>query len=319
MPPKHTKDQLTEMEMADLRKVAKAMKVNPAGKRAPDLIREILKKQANAAGKGTAADPKSGKKGPTKAKARVVEDDVDDSDEDEEEEEEVATKKKTASKTPAKKTAAAAKKSKGGELDTEEKLEAILGVLTKVAEFCEIDMPESLGGESSGDDEEAEEEEEEESEEEEEEADEEDSAEEEEEESEEEEEEQEIDEEVVKKASLEQLQEIAQQINDTYDAQIDATITSRQVLRQQIIKFIRENEETENEVEEEDEPKKGDGAPDWLEEGAKVEGLYDGDWYKGEVTEVGKKSVSVYFEDDDSTAELKFKEVRQLKGKKKSA
>lgn len=362
---KHSTESLQKLSMPDLRNLAKKYKIVVAGKRPADMIREILKKQANAAGKGTAADPKSGSKKTKvnpKASKKSASIELDD------EEEVKMPKKKTASKTVATKTALKSKKGVTKTKPTKVAKKAtppwesvgadVLEVLRQVAEWCEIEgLPTSLGGktkskaeepdededdaeeeevdedEEEEDEEEVaededEEEEEEESDEEEEEEDEEavdeddsdedESDEEEEEEDEDEEEvrEVEISKEQVMKATLSELIAIGNTINDAAGEELVDVSTKKQIiLRNQILKVLKDNESGETEVDDDDEPKKGDAAPGWLKKGTRVKAKYEGAWYTGTIGKVGKKLAEVEFDEDESVSDVPFGDIKPLKKK----
>lgn len=86
---KYTKEKLAGKSLGELRTIAKKLGVNPSGKNAADLIREIVKASKGAAGKGTAADPKAKtKRGKPGRKASKDDDEEDEEEEDEEEDEE---------------------------------------------------------------------------------------------------------------------------------------------------------------------------------------------------------------------------------------
>lgn len=86
-----TKEDLSKKTLADLRSIAKSLKINPAGKRPADLVREILKAEAAKSGKGTAAHPapKPVQKGVAPKHLKVVPKKAVEEEEEEDEDEEV--------------------------------------------------------------------------------------------------------------------------------------------------------------------------------------------------------------------------------------
>jgi hypothetical protein len=327
---KHSKEELSKLLFPELRKLARKFGISPAGKQPPDLRREILKKQAKAGGKGTAADPvktTKGKKEPSMAKASK------------------------------------AKKKAAEEVSDEDKLNALVVFAAEVAESLELDLPAALQSEASdddeeeadeadedeeeadeeeSDDEEAEDEEEESDEEEEEEADEE--AEDEDEDDEEEEkpkkgkakakkskaddedddddeeeadeEDEDVEEEVtitseeLDEAGLPKLKEIGEAINESTGKEtIDVSIGSARILRKRIKEFLEKNADTEVE----EAPTKSSKAPQWVKKGVKCKAKYEGSWFKVRVESVGKMHATCYFDEDESEAEVPFEDLKQLK------
>lgn len=320
----HTQNSLKALDTDSLKAVAREWGVPTGGRQRPELIRHILKVQANSLGKSTPADPKSGhnRRGlrprrPVSTNPLTVEDG----------DEEIAMPIKTKSKSS---KSATSKKIERSLEDLYEKLLENNRLLKAIAEEAGVKAKVSKAAkeeeeEEEEDDEEevAEEEEEEESEDEEEEEESDDEEEEEEEvaEDEEEEEEEEEDEEEegkdlrinvdeVKKADFTDLKRIGKEINKVEGKRvIDVTATNRTVLRNQILEYLSNNAETEEE--EDDEPKKGSGTPGWLKKGAKVKAKFEDDWYLGVITAVGSKRATVAFDEDNSEADIPFADIKQ--------
>lgn len=353
-----TKDELTKKSLPELRALAKKMKINPAGKRPADLIREILKTTAKKKGKGTAADPIKKKKTKTVVKPSVKK--------------ETAPPAKTREDPPPKTVGLHPKMVEQLAAAIEQipkiatAVEALTGKLTEVCEFCEIEPPgepkkkrgrpkkaapppepeeDDEEEEAEEDEEEEEEDEEEAGEEEEEEEDEEagDDEEEEdgdipadEEEEDEEEEEVEDDDETeatidismdeIKTANLDRLKEIADQLEIDY-----SDIAKKpKALRERIVEWLEENGEEADDDEGELGPKaeKMLPIPEHLRPGAKVkvDVNNDGNWTVVRVgaVDVLRNRVLVRY-DDQSGDFVPYEQTKPLvserskKDKKKAA
>jgi hypothetical protein len=320
-----TKEGLKKLLFPELRKLARKLGIKPAGKQPADLIREILKKQAKAGGKGTAADPAK------------------------------TTKRKKGTRMA--KTSKTKKKAAAEDVSDEDKLSALIVFAAEVADQLELELPAALQSESSDEEEDEDEEADEEADDEDEgeesdeaededeeadeeaededdeEADEEDEDEDEkpskgkkgkkksksdddEDEDDEDEDDEESEEEVtitseeLDEASLSKLKEMGEAINEsTGKESIDVSLGSARILRKRIKEFLEKN--AESEVEET--PKKGAKAPSWLKKGVKCKAKYEGEWFKVRVEKIGKSMATCYFDFDESEAEVPLEDLKPLK------
>lgn len=349
---KHTSETLKVMKMPELRAIAKALKINIAGKRTADIIRLILKKQANDEGKGTrgGVSPAPKKRGRPPKKAAIEEpeeeeieeedepeeepeeeeidepDDGDDEPEDDEEEdpEEDDDPEEEPEAPPAKKVTRAKAMQlasvgvdfpglveiKNDITSLKGQMALVIPLLAKVAEACDVDLPDEWipakdkaakpEPKKRGRPKKVVEEP--------------DEIDEPEEELEEDDQEEEIhvDRNTIMEADMKLLKMIAEQINEEAgDEVVDPSIKSEKILRKKILQAV---EDLETEVEEEEVE---DAAPDWIEEGAKVQVLYEEEWYDATIDAVNDGSASVTFDEDGAEADAEFRFIRPRKSKKK--
>jgi hypothetical protein len=344
---KYSKDELAKMSFEELKKVAKGLKINTAGKRAAALRREIAKAQLKAAGKGTAADPVKAKKGAKKAKEEDDDDEEDEEEEDDDDEDEDSSEEDEEEESEDDDEEEEADEdeeesddeddSDESELGVEDALRLLATAIVLLASKSKVKIDKKVAelASADSDDDEEEEDEEEESEDDDEEeedadADEDDDEDEEEDakgkkgkgsrdDSDDEDEDQvELSPKAVSEMNKERLKEVIEAVNEQSKAGINLEKIghSPKLMRKALHDFIVKHANKGKKDDQLDPAAGKEGDTSWIKEGARAQAFYQGDWYKGTIDEVGKKDVEFNFDVDDAVSTIAFKDLKPLKQKK---
>lgn len=349
---KYSSAQLKDMETRELRKLAQSMKIKVLGKRNPDLVREVLKKQAIASGKNTPADPTAAsKKGARKVsalqqrrdKASLKASSAEEVEEEEEAVEEAAPAPRRRGRPPKNKVAetAPAAEAEGlgmlkGDITKlankvvvlEGQMKQVVALLSEMAPVCDVDLPSEWLTESEKkkapkskrakkepvEVEEDEEDEEEVASDEDDDADDDDDDDEVEVDADDDDE----DGEVVN-ITAEDLEGASllrlREIAVMINEEVEDSVIDESIKSSKVLRAkIHEflEENAEKEVDGEEAPTSS--KPDWVEVGVAVNAKYDNEWYEGVIEEldVDKGLALIAFESDDSEATFRFKDLKPL-------